>query len=268
MSWNDMGYHMLDSIIHVATLHHLLASTTPLISKNWNALQYFYGLFNGSIYLEQGQKYRTRYSRYQALVPKISRILGVVNAFGFIALALRGHNLILETQTFKLMSRLTTEREREREIIGLKSISVGKWTASMPSSEKNPSQVPMWKGVKSAYLLIAMCLFPLAIGGYWAYGNMDEAAMSLVVSSNFLTIAISCYGSQLQGLSGGFSLPLTLALPSFMWIKIKKPEAYSPMWWFNWTLGLFGMALSGILIMPGVYVVIVTSIKVRFFKPH
>ena len=44
--------------------------------------------------------------------------------------------------------------------------------ASMPSSEKNPSQMPMWKGVKSVYLLIAMCLFPLAIGGYWAYGNM------------------------------------------------------------------------------------------------
>ena len=42
----------------------------------------------------------------------------------------------------------------------------------MPSSEKNPSLVPMWKGVKSAYLPIAMCLFPLAIEGYWAYGNM------------------------------------------------------------------------------------------------
>ncbi|XP_065620401.1 lysine histidine transporter-like 8 [Quercus suber] len=73
---------------------------------------------------------------------KISRILGVVNAFGFIALPFRGHNLILEIQT------------------------------TMPSSAKNPSQVPMWKGVKSAYLLIAMCLFPLAIRGYWAYGNV------------------------------------------------------------------------------------------------
>lgn len=42
----------------------------------------------------------------------------------------------------------------------------------MPSSEKNPSHVPMWKGVKVAYAIIAMCLFPLAIGGYWAYGHM------------------------------------------------------------------------------------------------
>ena len=84
----------------------------------------------------------------------------------------------------------------------------------------------------------------------------------------FSATTISFYGSQLQGLSGGFSLPLTLALPCFMWIKIKKPEAYSPMWWFNWTLWLFGMALSGILIVAGVYVVIVTGIEVRFFKPH
>ena len=78
------------------------------------------------------------------------------------------------------MSRLSTQRERER----LLGINVYLWEnglffsqleflqASMPSSEKNPSQMPMWKGVKSVYLLIAMCLFPLAIGGYWAYGNM------------------------------------------------------------------------------------------------
>lgn len=41
----------------------------------------------------------------------------------------------------------------------------------MPSSLKHPSRLPMWKGVKFSYLIIAMCLFPLAIGGYWAYGS-------------------------------------------------------------------------------------------------
>lgn len=43
--------------------------------------------------------------------------------------------------------------------------------ATMPSSEKNPSHVPMWRGIQVAYFIIAMCLFPLAIGGYWAYGH-------------------------------------------------------------------------------------------------
>lgn len=49
----------------------------------------------------------------------------------------------------------------------------------MTSNGKRPSRVPMWKGVKSAYLLIGLCLFPLAIGGYWAYGHIYGATFSL-----------------------------------------------------------------------------------------
>lgn len=44
--------------------------------------------------------------------------------------------------------------------------------ATMPSTFKHPAHVPMWRGAKVAYLLIAMCLFPIAIGGFWAYGNL------------------------------------------------------------------------------------------------
>ncbi|KAL8242070.1 hypothetical protein R6Q59_012372 [Mikania micrantha] len=75
-------------------------------------------------------------------VPGISSVCDVLNALGIVAFAFRGHNLVLEIQ------------------------------GTMPSSLKKPSKVPMWKGVKYSYLIIAMCLFPLAIGGYWAYGNM------------------------------------------------------------------------------------------------
>ncbi|KAK9270378.1 hypothetical protein L1049_025957 [Liquidambar formosana] len=71
----------------------------------------------------------------------IAWIFGVLNALGIMAFAFRGHNLTLEIQ------------------------------ATMPSCEKNPSHIPMWRGVKFAYLVIAMCIFPLAIGGYWAYGH-------------------------------------------------------------------------------------------------
>ncbi|XWS29142.1 hypothetical protein CRYUN_Cryun24cG0002900 [Craigia yunnanensis] len=72
---------------------------------------------------------------------EIERISGVLNALGIVAFAFRGHNLILEIQ------------------------------GTMPSSEKHPSHVPMWQGVKVAYTIIAMCLFPLSIVGYWAYGH-------------------------------------------------------------------------------------------------
>lgn len=42
----------------------------------------------------------------------------------------------------------------------------------MPSTFKKPSHVPMWRGAKIAYVFVAMCVFPVAIGGYWAYGNL------------------------------------------------------------------------------------------------
>ncbi|CAK9165842.1 unnamed protein product [Ilex paraguariensis] len=233
----------------------------------------------------------------------IGRIFDPLNALGIIAFAFRGHNLILEIQ------------------------------ATMPSSEKHPSRVTMWKGVRFAYLLIAMCLFPLAIGGYWAYGHLipanggmltalyafhgkDTARSILGLTSLFVILnavssfqiygmpmfddmesnytrrfkkpcpwwlrviirAMFGYGcffvavaipflSSVAGLIGGIALPVTLAYPCFMWLKIKKPKTYSPIWCLNWGLGVLGMSLSSILVAAGVYVVIDTGIHVSFFKP-
>ncbi|KAF5739308.1 lysine histidine transporter-like 8 [Tripterygium wilfordii] len=75
----------------------------------------------------------------------LARVSSILNALGIIAFAFRGHNLVLEIQ------------------------------GTMPSSTEEPSRIPMWRGVKVAYTIIAMCLFPLAIGGYWSYGTMIPA---------------------------------------------------------------------------------------------
>ncbi|XVF68017.1 hypothetical protein PTKIN_Ptkin10aG0169100 [Pterospermum kingtungense] len=69
----------------------------------------------------------------------------ILNAIGIIVLAFRGHNLILEIQ------------------------------GTLPSSSSHPSRKSMWKGVMVSYTIIAMCLFPLAIVGFWAYGNKIPA---------------------------------------------------------------------------------------------
>ncbi|KAL9312598.1 hypothetical protein ACSQ67_018050 [Phaseolus vulgaris] len=71
-----------------------------------------------------------------------SMVFRAWNALGIIAFAFRGHNLVLEIQ------------------------------GTMPSDAKQPSRLAMWRGVMFAYIVIALCLFPLAIGGYWAYGNL------------------------------------------------------------------------------------------------
>ncbi|KAB2097608.1 hypothetical protein ERO13_A01G172400v2 [Gossypium hirsutum] len=234
---------------------------------------------------------------------EVIRIFDILNALGIIAFAFRGHNLILEIQ------------------------------ATMPSDEKHPSRVPMWKGVKIAYTLVAMCLFPLAIAGYWAYGQMIPVdggmltalfafhgqdtsqfllgltSLCVIISSLssfqiygmpafddmeslyvkkkkepspwwlrlifralfgylcfFAAVAIPFLAS-FAGLIGGITLPVTLAYPCFMWVKVKKPKVYGPNWWLNWSLGLFGMALSGLLIAASLFVIIDNGVEFSFFNP-
>ncbi|KAL3730930.1 hypothetical protein ACJRO7_027881 [Eucalyptus globulus] len=70
-----------------------------------------------------------------------ARIGSVLNAIGIIALSFRGHNLVLEIQ------------------------------GTLPSTPECSSKESMWRAVTIAYSLIALCLYSLAIGGFWAYGS-------------------------------------------------------------------------------------------------
>ncbi|CAH9146962.1 unnamed protein product [Cuscuta epithymum] len=72
---------------------------------------------------------------------KVDRFRDIVNALTLISLAFRGHNLILEIQ------------------------------GTMPSNG-TPMRRRMWRGVMASYAVIALCHFPLAIAGYWTYGNL------------------------------------------------------------------------------------------------
>ncbi|GAB2210456.1 hypothetical protein Droror1_Dr00015722 [Drosera rotundifolia] len=74
-----------------------------------------------------------------------AKIRSILDAIGIIVFAFRGHNLALEIQ------------------------------GTMSTSKKQQSCIPMWQGVQFAYTIIGLCLFPLAIGGYWAYGNLIPA---------------------------------------------------------------------------------------------
>ncbi|KAE8726968.1 Lysine histidine transporter-like 8 [Hibiscus syriacus] len=90
----------------------------------------------------QGRQESVSYDSPDRAKSQLTMLFDTFNALGIIGFAFRGHNLVLEIQ------------------------------GTMPSSGKHPSRLPMWRGVKFAYMIVAACLFPLAIGAYWVYGNL------------------------------------------------------------------------------------------------
>ncbi|XP_062177347.1 lysine histidine transporter-like 8 isoform X2 [Alnus glutinosa] len=91
--------------------------------------------------INKGRPSGVSYSPSDVVKSDMGKISRILNALGIIALVFRGHNVVLEIQ------------------------------GTLPSSSKHPSYKRMWKGVIVSYILIAMCQFPLAIAGFWAYGN-------------------------------------------------------------------------------------------------
>ncbi|RRT48335.1 hypothetical protein B296_00053187 [Ensete ventricosum] len=92
--------------------------------------------------VEKGQQPDVDYSY------KASTTTGVVfnflSALGDVAFAYAGHNVVLEIQ------------------------------ATIPSTPEKPSKKPMWRGVLVAYLVVAICYFPVGLIGYWAFGNVVD----------------------------------------------------------------------------------------------
>ncbi|XP_049346551.1 lysine histidine transporter 1-like isoform X1 [Solanum verrucosum] len=78
-------------------------------------------------------------------------VFDFLSGLGEVAFAYAGHNVVLEIQ------------------------------ATIPSTPDKPSKVPMWRGVVVAYIVVALCYFPVAFIGYWMFGNAvdDNILMSL-----------------------------------------------------------------------------------------
>lgn len=71
----------------------------------------------------------------------VGQMFGMFSALGDVAFAYAGHNVVLEIQ------------------------------ATIPSTPEKPSKGPMWLGCVVAYIIVAICYFPVAIIGYYVFGN-------------------------------------------------------------------------------------------------
>ncbi|KAG6474374.1 hypothetical protein ZIOFF_068309 [Zingiber officinale] len=88
-------------------------------------------------------------------------VMRFLAALGDVAFAYAGHNVVLEIQ------------------------------ATIPSTPEKPSKKPMWKGVIVAYIVVALCYFPVAFVGYWAFGNGVEDNILVSLSRPHWLIAMA-----------------------------------------------------------------------------
>ncbi|KAM5581908.1 lysine histidine transporter 1-like [Rosa sericea] len=96
-------------------------------------------------------------------------IFNFLTALGNVAFAYAGHNVVLEIQ------------------------------ATVPSSPGKPSKKPMWRGVLIAYTVVALCYFPVALIGFYTFGNkvednilisLEKPAWLVITANMFVVIHI------------------------------------------------------------------------------
>ncbi|KAL6960463.1 Lysine histidine transporter 1 [Sarracenia purpurea var. burkii] len=89
------------------------------------------------------------------------KVFSFFNALGAVAFAYAGHNVVLEIQ------------------------------ATIPSTPEKPSKGPMWKGVVVAYIVVALCYFPVALIGFWVFGNKVEDNILITLEKPTWLIAMA-----------------------------------------------------------------------------
>lgn len=83
-----------------------------------------------------------------------------LNGIGTIAFAFAGHSVALEIQ------------------------------ATIPSTPDVPSKIPMWRGVRVAYVIVALCYITVSISGYWAFGiSVEDDVLVSLENPNWLIAA-------------------------------------------------------------------------------
>ncbi|XP_062196600.1 lysine histidine transporter 1-like isoform X1 [Phragmites australis] len=109
--------------------------------------------------VDKGKLAAVDYSLRATTTP--GKVFGFFGALGNVAFAYAGHNVVLEIQ------------------------------ATIPSTPEKPSKKPMWRGVVVAYIVVALCYFPVSLVGYWAFGNQVDDDILVTLSKPRWLIAVA-----------------------------------------------------------------------------
>ncbi|GFY83076.1 lysine histidine transporter 1 [Actinidia rufa] len=91
----------------------------------------------------------------------VGKVFNFFSALGDVAFAYAGHNVVLEIQ------------------------------ATIPSTPEKPSKGPMWRGVIVAYIVVALCYFPVSLIGYWMFGNSVDDNILITLEKPTWLIAMA-----------------------------------------------------------------------------
>ncbi|KAK2987187.1 hypothetical protein RJ640_000026 [Escallonia rubra] len=123
-------------------------------------------------------------------------VFNFFSALGDVAFAYAGHNVVLEIQ------------------------------ATIPSTPERPSKIAMWKGVVVAYTVVAICYFPVALVGYYIFGNtIDDNILISLEKPNWLIATANMF--VVVHVIGGYQI---YAMPVFDMIEtyLVKQLNFSP----------------------------------------
>ncbi|KAK4767607.1 hypothetical protein SAY86_015357 [Trapa natans] len=127
------------------------------------------------------------------------RVFGFLAALGDVSFSFAAHSVVLEIQ------------------------------ATIKSTPERPSKNPMWKGSLFAYIIVALCYFPVALVGFYIFGNsvQDNILISLekprwLIAAANVFVLVHVIGSYQV-----FAIPVFDMLESFMVKSMKmKPTWY------------------------------------------
>ncbi|XP_071696104.1 lysine histidine transporter 1-like isoform X2 [Rutidosis leptorrhynchoides] len=177
--------------------------------------------------INKGMQQNVQYG-YKGTTPT-QTTFNFLTALGDVAFAYAGHNVVLEIQ------------------------------ATIPSTPEKPSKGPMWKGVVVAYIVVALCYFPVALIGYYMFGNevADNILISLekpkwLIAAANMFVVIHVIGSY--------------QLPCIMWLAIYKPKKFSLSWCTNWICIFFGLCLMILSPIGGLQNIIKQAKNYKFYN--
>ncbi|KAG2269639.1 hypothetical protein Bca52824_064194 [Brassica carinata] len=150
---------MIFASIHLVISHLPNFNSLSVLSLAAAVMSLTYSTIAWGASVHKGVRPDVDYSSRASTTP--GNVFNFLNALGDVAFAYAGHNVVLEIQ------------------------------ATIPSTPEVPSKVPMWRGVVVAYIIVAICYFPVAFLGYWIFGNSVDDNILITLEKPVWLIAMA-----------------------------------------------------------------------------